>query len=585
MALRPIRSFDLKAFTNASSVYNIGVSGTSTQEKLTNPGNSTFDTWESVVNTVYWDNRDLIVSAYSAAVQGYVGWFDPLFVAQEGPKTKMVLTTSANPRGWVMGEWDKLAGTQKIYTWAGGDGSTIVEVSDQISWNFTWTAPTVFTNVRDNGTSGISSGTVGYVDDNSGTEASQYARVFETWGYMLRAGRCRHTDGNLYTGLVLHDITTGGTNPPPGQPTGTPGLATLIPNGITKYSASPSNPVDGTVFEAVAFQGDEIDFPGLQFIPDEDDTPQQPKGSVMLYSLYYDNTAVVAGQYYRYVKFLDFNPFGKSALPGSPSRVHMRETLFSRVEVLHDEAPGTNTNSCGRTNELIGELIPKTQPMVYTPNTRSLATIFDWVAQDDSPGPNDSVVVEHATSPIVVRLDPPTNLTTIETAKTCTWSARASGSIGEGVPNKTMTWTLQRVSTDREALDTSAGASPSGATTTVANAPIDANTLVVEYSADGGGTFITLVEGASNDYTVTESTGVITWEVGITGASPAGPAITGYYASYKHETNPATPAHGTLLQAASTTDNSGMAQTRVRYADDDALAGEYDRVDVTLVET
>ena len=107
---------------------------------------------------------------------------------------------------------------------------------------------------------------------------------------------------------------------------------------------------------------------------------------------------------------------------------------------------------------------------------------------------------------------------------------------------------------------------------------------MVEFTDDAGATYSTLVEGASDDYTVDEATGIITWGPNITGASPAGPETSGYVASYKHEENPTTPAHGTLLQTISTTDNTGQAQTRVRYPDDDTLVGEYDRINASVTD-
>ena len=428
MALKPFRSIDYKAFMNGTT-YDIG-SG-SNQERFTSSGEGPV---VDGVNLVYWDNLDLIVGEMGedSTSTKYTTWHDPLVVDVTGPKVKSIARAGV-ARGFVGGEWNRIAGTQRFYTWgAGGSAGKLIEIEDLVNWSFDTAKASAHTDniVRDGTNTAIASSTIGFMS-NAGTDgASPYGRVFETWGYLLRPGYCKHTDGNTYHGLCLQDITAAGTNPPPGQPTGTSGLGTLIDGGITRYTTTPNNPIDGTEFETGTFLADSFTMAGMQFVPDDDDTPQRPKGFLVLFSKAFDNTGSVTNQWYQYVKFLDFNPFAKSAKPGSPSRIHMRQTLFSRIEYLMNEAPATSANSSGR--ELVS---PPAETLMqypmYLPNSRKLVTIFDHLIGNDSAG-SDIAWVEWGITPEITQIQPPTNITSVKTAKTVQWSGKAVGSIGEG---------------------------------------------------------------------------------------------------------------------------------------------------------
>lgn len=441
---------------------------------------------------------------------------------------------------FCVGEWDRDANTQILYC---GD-STFNEFYylDLATWilddstnllNFHW----------HNGGGGI--GTIGGWDNNG---ADGNFCIFESWGYALRGcARVHHTDGNLYHGLALIDLNDAN------------GKATLL-DVPTYFAASP-----GALFEAPQFNGDSFVLGVPQFAADDDSLPATPKGVVYLSSsTYLGDGAVPSSENRVYLKAIDWNPLGIAAAEGSPNRVHLRETLMTRLDYVQFELFGTNTNSAGAANDGGTPSAAYPKPL-YHPPSRTFVALFDWKYGSSPPYENERGIVRHSIVPGLSQLEPPTQQSEIETAKTTVFRARAMGDLGEAVAGVTGTWSLARRSTVDEDLDTSAAP----AFNIVAHPPIDEDTLVVKYNGTP------LTEGV--DYSVVESTGTITW---MGAHSP--PAASGYTASYRHSTVSATPSHGTLLQETTETDTDGFCESRVQYPDDADLVGGRDRITVSI---
>ncbi len=510
----------------------------------------------------YFDQKDLVLLHLNDNL-GFSGaaLMDPLYLDPNAPKAFVGSGTASIGVAIIMGEWDKISGVaQKTYGFiASGDDE--LQSLDPVNYNFPiGGGVTPYANIgREKAVGAITSPT----DIGSYDRASASAKIWEQWGFMLRIGRLRHTDNVLYNAMFLVDLTGS---------LGTIGLGRMLDVTVS-YQGGPTNP-PGFTPEAPTFLGDAFELASMQFVADDDDTAAQPKGRIFLWTHLgtEDDSAVaeatVGKLWYKYVKIIDWNPFNKVATPGNPSRVHLRELLLTRMNYTANEAAGTNPTSMGvgdGSEPLAGE-----QPYFH-PGTRTMRTHFDYTTGSTV---RDATVVIHSLTPSVNQITAPTALADVETNKTVAWESLVLGDIGEPIAAKVVDWTLERVSTDRENLDTDG----LPATSTVDHPVITAGTLVVEREFPAG-TFTVLTEGASDDYTVVESSGVITWQVGITGTSPPGPEPDNYFASYQHLNTKTTPAHGSLLQASSQSDVDGRAQTRVRYPETARLVGEFDRLE------
>ncbi|MCP4869269.1 MAG: hypothetical protein GY898_11185, partial [Proteobacteria bacterium] len=371
--------------------------------------------------------------------------------------------------------------------------------------------------------------------------------IFESLGYAI-AGciQARHTDNVVYIGMCSIDLTTG--------------KATFIdvPTHFTNFPAA--------LFEAPPFNGEQFNLGVPQFVLDDDSVPAAPKGQMFLFQSDYLGDSVppyLDVPSHVYVKVLDWNPLGVAPAEGTPNRVHLRETLMSVIHYISFQAFGTNLNSTGAADDGGSPSARRIKPMYHQP-TRTIITYNDmkWGIYDNQRG-----IVRHSITPELYQLEPPTAQTEVETNKTSVFKARAMGDLGEGVAGITGTWSLARRSTIDEALDTSGAP----AFNVVAHPPIDPDILEVKLNGTP------LVDGV--DYTVVFSTGTITW---IGPQSP--PAASGYTASYRHSTVSAQPPHGTLLQETTETDTEGFCESRVQYPDDDELAGDRDRITVSITD-
>jgi hypothetical protein len=478
---------------------------------------------------MYYDRLDRMYGhefRQDTADQGS-GYFDPILFDATSPMSVVIGEPS-----WIFlaspGEWDRLANTQKIY---GGSISTnqiseahplttVVEVADPY--------PNVgFTTTRN----GKASSEDGYY---SGSNSSFL--FFETLGYVL----CTNCLQVRYSGItysnipVTIDLSTGDATPVDGM--------------FFHHQASPNAWQGEEVF------GDSFTCDRAQFVPDDDSTPAAPKGFIFAHARV---RLPVGGDAHQYCKFYDWNPTGKPAEPGTLSRVHKRLTMLSRFEIDEAAYPtGIDKNYAG-------------EHIIYHPPSRGLIMyIGNWSGVGDPPTA-DELKVTFGVNATLADITAPAQLRDVETAKTIPFYVYAYGTLGEPIAGVDVTFSIERVSTIGEVLDTSGGA---GSDSQVDNSPIDDDPEfpVVVYK-DG----VPLVD--PTHYSVDR--GVSPNEIDFVAPEPDGVAV--YTVDYPHRTDPATPAHGTLLTATSQTDADGEALTDVRYADDDDLVGDLDKLTAT----
>ncbi len=303
-----------------------------------------------------------------------------------------------------------------------------------------------------------------------------------------------------------------------------------------------------------------VEFQSIQFLPDSTSTHNQPIGEMFLVS---SATAdpLDSGRARIYVQFVDWNPFNLTGT--TPNRIHVRRTLLSRISVELDAVPvgeppvpidgTTSLNVVGLQyiNAFYSTLGSKRMQFMHADNV-TLA---------------NTVVVQAGKAAIPALITPPAQKGEPLTNTLVEYQAEVNGDLAEIINNALVTWSLERLSTEAEVLATTP---TPGETVTVANVPID---RLVHFPAgfdvfeDG----IALVEGGGNDYTVDEAMGEITF----ISPKPLGAGEV-YTITYAHTATPATPAHGTLVDASVFTDLSGFAIGRVRYPDDDTLEGHLD---------
>lgn len=326
-----------------------------------------------------------------------------------------------------------------------------------------------------------------------------------------------------------------------GQPLGVPG----------RYAAGENEFNRGPVFDE-----SDITFRGVQFIPDDDSIDAQPKGELMFWS----KTTNPSGNDGRvYVKFVDFNPIGIS---GTPNRVHLRETLFSRVDLTLNTLPTGDPPS-----PLNG--VPVSAGGMAHPNVffGSSGDQRIHILGSDGISIGNTIDVQASKAAIAALISTPSQKVDPTTNRLVTYQSEVRGNLGEEIANAAVTFTLERLSTEGEVLATTP---TPGETVVVDNFPIDRS---IEFPAG----FQVLEDGSplteSTHYTVTEATGSINF----IGPKPEVGKV--YTINYAHTAAPATPAHGNLIDAAIFSNIDGVAQARVSYPDDDTLAGHLDQLE------
>jgi hypothetical protein len=477
------------------------------------------------------------------------GYIDPLFLNGVVPNSQGFTNDAGGGESWFIGEWNRVANTQKLYRAPTGGGSnlfievnplTLAVLSSEV---YEFTGPVGRKTGFGGGTDGVNA-TVGWWNSTGlspSTTTASGAVLFESLDYMLVVGALRHTDATVYQNTLLKVKLSTGRAVVFGLDDGVGDLAGKhVP---VRYSASPNQ------FQAQPLFGDTVNLFFIQFVPDDDSTPLLPKG----FLVFCPDNVIGSTPERLYVKMVEFNPFNVS---GVPNRVHKRELLLSRFELTENQSPPNATGLYG--------IVSGPAPFFYHPPSRTLRMFY----VDNGYSPVLAVVagdvqgLSIAVNPTISQVLSPTALSTPETIKTVRFATQALGSLGEAVGAAQVTWTLERVSTFGEALSTTFPG-----TAQLVNFPVDLATLVVVKNGT-----ITLVEGV--DYSVNYSTGLLTWIINHSGAVTM-------VASYEHRQDPATPPHGTLLLSTSQSDVNGEAITEVRYPDNASLVGELDKLTAT----
>lgn len=334
---------------------------------------------------------------------------------------------------------------------------------------------------------------------------------------------------------------------------------------------NPSNPPQAFPLEVDAspvgdsseapIDSDEFRWMGVQYLPDSDATFTSPKGQLVFQSgeeIPAIASASPGDQLRQYIRLTDFNPFGVASASGVPTRTHGRIRLTSRA--LMDVSPMGAVAGA----EILTNPGAPSQIQFDPLRQRFLAFMSSSVGLGDSTG---VVVIQYSRGPDPVILTSPAARDVPRTADIVTYETFVGGDLGEPVAGVEVDWALTRRSTEDEVIN--AGTFPG--TSQLDNFPIDEDSsslpeLVIEADA--------VPLALTTDYTVNTTTGLITWVTDQSGAA----LVT---ATYNHRSSGATPAHGTLLTQLSITDENGIAQTQVAYADDDDLVGKLDAIEST----
>ena len=308
--------------------------------------------------------------------------------------------------------------------------------------------------------------------------------------------------------------------------------------------------------------GNEFSWYPAQYVPDDDATFNIPKGELHFYSSRGDVPADPLNFAQSvYIKIIDFNPFQVAPTGGEPNRVHER-VRFGPTSVDFEISPMFGIGGAGdnRVDQLQLAYHPLTQRffMVQADISFSITT--------PGPAPGNESFIGYwlrAVDPIGVSSPVARDVPRIDDV--VEYEAFVGGALGEPAASAAVDWTLFRNSSELEVI-----VPVFPGFNTVANFPIDGNfALDPEGSLVVVADSVTLVEGV--DYTVTLSSGRITWITDQTGAT----LVT---ASYEHRETNVLPPHGTLLSASSLSDAEGRVFTQILWPNDVDLIGTLDRL-------
>ncbi len=462
---------------------------------------------------------------------------DPLFLSNTGSLYDNLgdppLIGAITSRSLYVGDWDRAAGVQRLYQGpsaaTGAAGERFRELNVLAYAGVLQDDPFPLVG-PDTTRSGVTSTTPGYYT----AAADGGWHFFEKWGFAFNArATLRHTDGVTYIGVpILVNLTTG--------------LATLVATP-TSYGSVSHKFAGPELFAQI------VDFDYAQFTPDDASTPATPVGVFWLVHRPPSSNPNDTTLQREWLKVIDWNPFGISS---TPSRVHLRERLISAFDFLESNFAALNGIASTSVN---GSFLvhPRTNRLLFWAQATTVSSPI--VA-------GDTKWIEINLTPAFSYLTEPAPYSEVATGKTILFAAEARGSLGERIAGKSVSFQLRRVSTVKETLATTG---TPGETVTVANAmsPTDAAVAPVSVYENG----VPLVEGVA--FTVNRATSQITFIA----PKPLAGAV--YQATYRHFGVTATPAHGTLLVAASQTGIDGLALTQVRYPEEANVPDRWDRLD------
>ncbi len=306
--------------------------------------------------------------------------------------------------------------------------------------------------------------------------------------------------------------------------------------------------------------GDVVGWSHGQFIPDPGTQLNQPKGELILTSLY-DATNDFGSPLFAgaWIRIVDFNPFEVTI---GQARTHGRIVLDTRVSYqLAPIISGGPTLTGGQGSRQI----------LYVPPDDRFVHIFG-----DTTG-TEPTALRHVYNNWkreveLAAISTPTPESSVHTADSVQYSCRVVGDVGDPAEGVEVTFATKRLSTVGEVL---ANTDP----TYCANVPIDGNGTAAEHLAitvyeDSGGGPAALTLGV--DYNITDFT---TGEVDFLGSHPNGGSV--YTIDYQHLDAAASPGRGTIATPTVTTDSDGVARALVVYSDTAAFEYEFEEVSVS----
>ena len=374
-------------------------------------------------NYMYLDKFDLIQMHFETLAINVDGptRFDPALVDA---------STSGSVGNWVkqanlnqfcaIGAYDPSTGNQRLFTFGDTIGQQAwkelsmsvpnVEVGAADTWPNTWTH-------RPSVASGISNG-----DDGDWT-AFYTPVIFPDWdgGKMISPAMTElwHDGTNKIGSTGLIDLTTG--------------VATPIADMFTRYMATPNHEfVTGRLFnEPVAT----MDFGQLQFIPDDDSTGAVPKGRLFFSTIV--SALKTAGIARCYFKFIDFNPL---AVPGTPTRIHLRERLVSKF-LLDTNGPWVED-----TNAVSATAYNGNHGWIYVPTINKILLPY-IVGSSASTSTGQRAMVKLTPEATLATIGRPAPRQSVRTNRTQTFGSEARGDLGEFIVGQDVTWALERITT------------------------------------------------------------------------------------------------------------------------------------------
>lgn len=465
--------------------------------------------------------------------------------------TSSSVGTYATGQRFFMGDFEPLSGAQRMFGRNSSDNVTStlwLEINVDNPLGVLGSVFPMIAQGQPSAASGITSPDEFWwaIVPNTGPDACFFPTQETTGKALYSWTGCRHSDLVFYTNVLVDvDLATGEGR-----------IVTEVP---LMYRAGGPN----HQFEQGALLGETVDveFKGIQFVADNDSTNLAPKGQLLLSAWAID----AAGRYRFYVKFVDWNPTGAA---GSPTRIHTRERLITRIICDPAATQSTVLPDPALRVRLGAPALANTQSQYFVlDRSRNVLVLVSSIKDNpDPPLDRSNAILTFSNVPELSTLRNPAPFGAVETGRIVQFQTDARGDLGEPVGGLVCAWSIKRTSSKGELLATSG--QPFDALIPVANGPVD---LDLPYPKQ-------LLE----DATPLAEGGVYDWVAsGVQFKGGAHPAVGKVYlVDYPHTANPVEPSHGQLLSASSVTDDVGSARTRVRYADDADLAEQRDRLEV-----
>lgn len=490
---------------------------------------------------IYYDRLDIVIwdwilsTTFPGGTSDEICRFDPLFLDNSGSLFDAVdepgTISGLVCNDFALGYWDRLANTQKVYTFNNGvsaGGKPFHEVQP-LALNVVNNLD-VWSNVGTYQTrNGLSSGTQYFYGAGAGTWL-----FFEEYGKGYLINCSVNDDGGTDKQGVLAEVDLATGN------------AVIVPTPVSYTSSIVHD------FAEAPLRGQDVVFSQMQFVQDDDSTGSRPKGQMYLFS---DSTNLPGDStYFRtWMKIIDWNP---TAFAGIPNRIHLRERLLSAVSFKKATPAQLDGIHESGTRQVF--------PWIYHPRS-NLLFISSSTASGVQLAANQQKLMYMQPSAVFDHITEPYAMSRIATGKTVSWAVEALGDLQEPITGVDVKFTLENESTVGEVLNVTP---TPGETVTLANTvkPTDAVVSPITVYEDG----VALTE--TTHYTLNRGSSQITF------VSPKPLAGKTYTADYRHWDDPQASPHGNLLSGFSSSDEDGVAITRIRYGEEASVKDRWDRL-------